>query len=29
MTPQENNNNRIFKKWSTELLKHIDIDKYF
>lgn len=26
---QENEEERIFKKWSTELLKHIDIDKYF
>ena len=26
---QENKNNRIFKKWSTELLRNIDIEKYF
>ncbi len=26
---QENENNRFFKKWSTELLKHIEIEKYF
>jgi hypothetical protein len=26
---QENKQHRIFKKWSTELLKNIDIEKYF
>jgi hypothetical protein len=26
---KENSESRIFKKWSTELLKDIDINKYF